>query len=193
MGYLTDSYYLTQIGCIWGFGLWKRSWLLYDYYCNDFLYFKKKNYDNFLFSNKYKYYLNNYLELIRKEKLKTWDIQINYIAAKNKMYFIAPRVNLVNNIGFSAASTSAFISNYYYPTQKIIPIIHPKRLKYKAINDIIYFNNLLKGGYLRIFLINIYFYLPKFVREVIKKIINFIKYHKNESNTNNRICNKSLE
>jgi hypothetical protein len=171
------SYYLSQIGCIWGFGIYKRSWQLYDLKPYDYQkFFNNKKTQQFIFSKKYQLYIKQYIEAINKDKLKTWDIQINYAAFKNNMFFITPSINLVNNIGFfNKKTTSAFLSNYFEEVGKLNKIKHPSLLVYKKTNDLIFFDNLLKGGYLRIFLIKIYLYLPEFIKNLVKLLIKILK------------------
>lgn len=166
-----DFYFLSQIPNIWGCGLYKRSWELYEKYPKNFeKILNSKNIKDYIFSEKFKYYTETYISAINKGKLNTWDIQIVFTMIKNRMYAITPSTNLINNIGFlSKEATNKFISNYYYPFEKKLSIKHPKKLIYKKENDIIYFNNLLQGGWLRLIAIRIYLFSPK----ILKKIIEF--------------------
>lgn len=173
---ISDSYYLTQMPNIWGCGIYKRSWMLYEKYPKNYKKILDLRSKDFIFSKKYNFYINTYIEAINNKKLNTWDIQLTYSLVKNKMFAIAPRVNLVNNVGFiNKEATNTFISNYYFSFGKIMPIIHPEKLIYKKENDIIYFDNLLKGGWLRLCLIKIYLYLPDNIKNYIKNFIVFLK------------------
>lgn len=132
---------------------------------------KKLLKNNYFFSKEYAFYLKNYIEAINQGKLKTWDLQISYVTAKNNKFFIFPKSNLVNNIGFNKDGTSPFILSYYQPTEKIFPLIHPQKFIYNSIYDVIYFDNLLKGGWLRLWLIKIYLDLPESLKKLVQKFL----------------------
>jgi hypothetical protein len=177
---INGSYYLTQIGSVWGGGFFKRLWEKYDLYCSDYKnVFKTLDKKNWFFSKKYRFYLKNYITAILHGKLKTWDLQLNFLAAKKRGYFINPTKNLVNNIGFNIDGTSSFISRYYKTFESVFPLKHPKKLIYNPNYDKIYFDNLLKGGWLRLWAIKIYFESPKFLKRLINNfLIIFSKFRK---------------
>ncbi|GIW63096.1 MAG: hypothetical protein KatS3mg090_0922 [Patescibacteria group bacterium] len=176
MNNLEHSYYLSQIGSVWGSGLFRRLWENYLLKPQNFreviLNLNKKKY---FFSPKYSFYLEMYIDAIVSAKLKTWDFQINLSMIKNNLYFIYPKSNLVNNLGYFKDPTSAFISSYYKDFEKIFPLRHPKKLEYNPEYDRIYFDNLLKGGWVRLWLIKIYLNLPDKIKNIIKSFIVFIK------------------
>lgn len=168
---LKESYYLSQMSSIWGAGLYRRLWKNYNLYHKDVEQVLK---DKPLFSNKYNFYLKNYIKAINQRKLKTWDLQISYITIKFDKFFIFPRANLVNNIGFNNEGTSPFISSYFKPTENIFPIKHPKKLGYNPKYDRIYFDNLLRGGWIRLWLIKIYLNLPEKLKALIKNFLTLL-------------------
>lgn len=173
---LRESYYLSQTGSVWGSGFFKRMWRYYEKYPKDFKrVFKELNRKKYFFSAKYRYYLNMYLNAIMRGRLRTWDLQINLAIAKQNKYFVYPKNNLVNNLGSFRDSTSAFIQSYYKDFEKIFPLRHPKKLKYNLTYDRIYFNNLLKGGWIRLWLINLYLHMPERLKNFIKKSIILFK------------------
>lgn len=154
---IKQSYYLTEIGDIWGMGLWKRSWNLYRPDIKDFSKLsKEEEYKSYFFSRKFRFYLETFCKAVIKGKLNTWDVQLIYAAVKNKMFFIAPKVNLVNNIGLGNKASNISLQTYYKSFGKIFPLLHPKKLIYNKTNDILYFDNLLKGGWLRLWGIKMY-------------------------------------
>lgn len=167
------SYFPTQLGSVWGMGIWKRSWKLYNREITGLKEFTYKNYNDYIFDRKYISYLRVFLKAIKKGKLNTWDFQLNYALIKNKKYCIAPSVNLVRNIGINRNSTNVFLQNYEKDCEEIFPLRHPKSLKYSKKRDIIYFNNLVKYFNIRIILINIYLSLSPESKAIISNIFSF--------------------
>jgi hypothetical protein len=155
-----DSYYLSKIGDIWGFGLWRRSWKLYNSEMNDLdKVSKTQEYKNYFFSPQYRFYLETFWKAIKSGKLKSWAMQLVYAAVKNNMYFITPSVNLVNNIGVNKKASNASLQSYYQDYGNPFPIKHLNKLKYHREYDVDYFKKMLSGGWLRLILIKIYLFL----------------------------------
>jgi hypothetical protein len=160
------SYYPTRIGEIWGFGLWKRSWKLYKSNIKDLEKVAQMDtYKSYFFSNKYRFYLEGFWKAIINGKLNSWAMQLVYAAAKNNMYFLAPSVNLVNNIGDINSATHVSLQKYTKDFGNPYPLKHPNELKYNKNYDKKYFDQMLKGGWLRIMLIRTYLLLPDFLKK----------------------------
>lgn len=167
------SYYLSKIGDIWGFGLWKRSWELYRSNMDDYdLVSKTANYNNYFFNRKYKFYLEMFWKAILLGKLDSWAMQLVYSAVKNNMFFIAPKVNMVNNIGSNRSASNVSVQEYYAPYTTPFPLIHPKQLKYFESNDTVYFDNMLKGGWGRLILIKLFLDLPLKTKKMLGNLVN---------------------
>lgn len=170
-----DSYYLSKLGDIWGFGLWKRSWKLYDAEMKDFsVISKKENYKTYFFDKKYKFYLETFWKAIIDGKLNSWAMQLVYSALKNEMYFITPKFNMVNNIGVNKAASNISLQTYYQTFNDPFPIKHPKKLIYSKTNDLKYFRNMLKGGWIRLILIRIYLLFSDKLKIMVNNFINKI-------------------
>jgi len=170
-----DSYYLSKIGDIWGFGLWRRSWKLYHSGMEDIEKISKTSeYKDYFFSRKYKFYLETFWKAIRRRKLDSWAMQLVYTAVRNNMYFITPKCNLVNNVGTNKKASNPSLQTYYQDLGNPFPIDHPGGLVYEKTKDTVYFDNMLKMGWIRLLLIRIYLFLPsdfkKTVNSIIKKI-----------------------
>jgi hypothetical protein len=170
------SYYLSQLGCFWGVGMWKRSWKLYDSKMSDLKSFRFYNYKDFIFSRNFFLYLKVFLNLIKENKLNTWDYQLTYSAIKNKKYFLAPSVNLVKNIGFGKTSTDPFLQKYKTRTYfvKKFRLNHPNKLIYDKAVDKIYFKEMYKLFHIRILLTVLFFTFPCKMRKNIARFIKFI-------------------
>jgi hypothetical protein len=171
------SYYLSQISCPWGMGIWKRSWELYDSNCNEYTYTRKqKKYKKHIFSDKYYFYIDSFIRAVDKKSLNTWDVQLNYLAAKNLQYFITPSKNLINNIGINHEGTNPFLSTYNKGTETIIPIRFSTVMNYDVSIDEKYFNHLLKGGWFRLWGIRIYLFSPHYLKKFIEIFtVNILK------------------
>lgn len=168
-----DSYYLSKMGSVWGFGLWKRSWKLYDSNMNDFNKVSDtERYRKYFFSRKYKFYLEMFWKTIKDGRLDSWAMQLVYTAVKNNMYFINPSANLVNNIGRSKLASNVSLQDYYHSYGNLLPLEHPESLEYVKKNDINYFRYTLSGGWLRLFLIKIYLFLPMSFKNIINRVFN---------------------
>lgn len=170
------SYYLSQLGCFWGVGMWRRSWLLYDSKISDIENFKYTNYRDYIFDRKFILYLKVFLNLVKENKLNTWDYQLTYSAIKNKKYFIGPSKNLVKNSGFGKASTNPFLQKYVTNTHYIdkFKLNHPKILTYNKSVDKIYFKKMYKFFHIRILLTVLFFQFPRKMRNIIAKVIKYI-------------------
>lgn len=175
-----DSYYLTEIGDIWGFGLWKRSWKLYSPHMTDINEVSKSQaYRLYFFNSAYRYYLESFWRAILSEKLDSWAMQLIYAAVRNNMYFISPVSNMVNNIGINKSASNISLQSYQAPFSDPFPLKHPRQLVYKSSYDIEYFRNMLKGGWVRLGLIRLYLISPKAIRGImtgLAKIFSGIQY-----------------
>ncbi|MGA2910819.1 MAG: hypothetical protein ABSE04_03430 [Candidatus Microgenomates bacterium] len=169
-----SSYYLSQIGCIWGIGMWRRSWKLYHSEIPNLKSFKYSDYENFIFSKKFFIYLKFFLDLVNKNKLNAWDYQLTYAAIRNKKYFLYPSLNLVDNIGLNKINTNPFLQNYRTGITfiKSFKIHHPKQLIYSHKRDEIYFNKMYRFSYARILLNLLYFAFPDNFRKIFNGIVN---------------------
>ena len=101
-----ESYYFSKIAHIWGWATWKRSWQKYDFQMRDFHIFLKNKTIEKIWKNKktQDYWLEKFYET-HSGKLDTWDYQWIYSIWKNTAVSIAPRVNLISNIGFNSMGT----------------------------------------------------------------------------------------
>lgn len=103
--------------------------------------------------------------------MKTWDFQLNYASINLRGYFIEPSKNLVNNIGFNKGQNPS-LSSHWKEFEIIFPLRHSKKLKYDPKNDIVLFNNSLKGGWIRLWLIKFYLDLPQNIKNLIQSLIS---------------------
>lgn len=171
-----DSYYLSEMGNIWGLGIWKRSWKLYDNDLRQLVDITYEKFRDYIFDRRYIIYLKTFLSALKKGDLNSWDYQLDYSVLKNRMYFLEPKVNLVKNIGINKKATNLSLQNYESETSKIFPLNYPKSLNYLDYNkerDVLHFNYLFKYFTIRILLVRIYLGLPAKVKGWVNKIITF--------------------
>lgn len=167
------SYHLSQIGGVWGMGIWRRSWKLYSSDVNDLGVLDYNLYKDFVFNKKYYAYLKFFLQLIKNGKLDTWDYQLAYTPIKNRMYFIGPSRNLIKNIGLNNKSTNLFLQDYKteITLEKGSNMKHPKKLVYLRKKDEIYFKEMYKLFYIRFVLNYLFYTLPSNIRSLISKVV----------------------
>ena len=173
--HVTDSKYsyrLSEIGCFWGLGIWRRSWNLYNPapFINNFSY---TDYKDYIFSRKYFVYLKFFLDLVNKNMLAAWDYQFVYSAIKSRSYFISPTLNLVSNIGLNSASTNLFLQDYKTSVSfdDKFKIVHPKIIAYSKKEDKKYFDIMYKFFYPRIILNKVFYLFPVKVRNYLSSFL----------------------
>lgn len=123
-----SSFAFQNLGPIWGWASWKRTWQKYDFN----LTFDEKTFMNVI---KVKYpdeKIQNYWKWIyryqRRNIIDTWDIQLAISLLYNRMISIVPYVNLTCNIGFGEDSTHTLVDHNgesAIKTESIMPIIYP--------------------------------------------------------------------
>lgn len=166
---------LTRLPNIWGCGLYKRTWDLYDQKLKKWLVVKNNPSFQRKFINKkiFYYFETWYDEITIKNNYFTWDIQLAFLSFYYNKFFIAPRLNFVKNIGFKSG-TSAFVVHYKMDLEKG-RLIFDKNLKYNLDLDKKFFDYLLTGGWLRLILIRI-FVKYKFIQPIFKSLVKFLNY-----------------
>lgn len=106
------SYLFSKFGSIWGWATWKRAWSHYDVTMkswadpkNQKAVEKRLQNRNLWRDKKWSY------DRYHAGKKDSWDYQWEYAMLVNSGVSIVPRVNLIENIGFSADSTHTKGSN----------------------------------------------------------------------------------
>ena len=94
-----DKFYFSQYFAIWGWATWRRAWLEYDKDMKAWPEIRR----SLILKDKYGPYLGSVLESLCQStyegKCDTWDIQW-FISCLNKDGLcIAPKINLISNIG----------------------------------------------------------------------------------------------
>lgn len=105
---ITSDYYFSKCAGTWGWATWRRAWKKND--CNmqnypSFL--KNKQFDKTFKTQAEKVYWKSLLDSIYLNfiELQSWDYQWFLTIWQNNAILIAPKYNLVTNIGFSIDAT----------------------------------------------------------------------------------------
>lgn len=96
----TPSYFLSNIISIWGWGTWRRAWLLYDVEMENYKdinlirILKERKTANFIIRG-----LKDIFRITNSSLVDTWDYQWLFTCLLNQGLCITPKVNLIENIG----------------------------------------------------------------------------------------------
>jgi len=132
------SYYFARLMHCWGWASWADRWKQYQFDLKDY---DEKNIEKFSPDKNVQGYWLKILDMIKEEKIDTWDYQWTFKIVEKDGLCINPSINLVSNIGYGGDSTHTFDKgnpNANLPTFDLKEIIHPKKveLDWEAINYI---------------------------------------------------------
>lgn len=101
-----NSYYFSRYCHVWGWATWKDRWEKYDVKMTDYDDNKYRKISESIISDKeiINYY-RRLFDIVKNDKLDTWDFQWVWTVWKNDGVSIIPNVNLVKNIGFGEEAT----------------------------------------------------------------------------------------
>jgi hypothetical protein len=133
---IKESYFFSKYFYIWGWATWRRAWKKND--------LKLKEYQRVKKEEKLKEYYHNFVERILREKrvkdvlnkkVNSWAIPWSVSHQLNKSLSITPKINLVENIGFSEDSTHTKENKWdkkflgHKSNEMKFPLEHPKEVK----------------------------------------------------------------
>lgn len=100
------SYYFSRFCHVWGWATWRDRWEKYDVKMCDYNDDKYNSIANNVIKDKeiISYY-KRLFDLVKSNKLDTWDFQWVWTVWKNDGLSVIPNVNLVKNIGFGEEAT----------------------------------------------------------------------------------------
>ena len=168
---ISESYFFSKIYAIWGWATWRRSWMKYDIDMNNWPEFRNNKQLTWIFNDKeiIEYYTSMFQATYSK-RINTWDIQWVYSCIFNNGLALAPRKNLISNIGNTGTHTDSKISifiNMPTGTININNIKHPVFVIPNILCDkVAWYNILTEGNKLK-------YYIIKFMKRI--KIYNYIK------------------
>jgi hypothetical protein len=129
-GNSNQSYFFSQLTHVWGWATWRNSWARYDQHLKNWPEIKQADLLNEIFDRPgtAAYWTNIFDAMHDGTGPNTWDYQWTYTNLIHNALSIAPKVNLVKNIGFDrdATHTVAAADIYKINSQAIaFPLIHP--------------------------------------------------------------------
>lgn len=124
------SYYFSIYGGIWGWASWRRAWRHYDVHMTSWPENRRAARHSAAFpSIKESRYFETVWDATYAGSIDTWDYQWTYACRMHGLLVVAPRVNLVSNIGFridAARTRDACDPLARLPVQSIeLPLRHP--------------------------------------------------------------------
>lgn len=129
----TASYYFSRISHVWGWASWRRAWNDYDKKLRSFsrrAFWRKLNtaYRDPIIAE----YFMKIFDRLRREKIDTWDFQLQFTNLFHDGLTIIPNVNLISNVGFGPDATHTLETdseNAGLSTHRLGPLVHPDRLE----------------------------------------------------------------
>jgi hypothetical protein len=126
---LPQSYFFTKIPCCWGWATWRRAWSLYDFDMAHWESYRESGGWEFFGSNAA--YLKHVFEEGRKNEIDTWDHQWAFTCLLHHGLSVAPKVPLIQNIGFRADATHTTAGNRFAMQRSeelAFPLTHPREV-----------------------------------------------------------------
>jgi len=136
---IEGSYYLSKFPHIWGWATWRRIWEKYESNLSSWPDSKQAIQEFLGDALCYAPHIKRFEEAYVNQDDLMWDYMLVYSLYKNKGYSIAPRCNMVTNIGFAldALHTKNIFSREsrrpVYPMP--FPLTHPTALEFKIEKD----------------------------------------------------------
>ncbi len=167
-----DSYFFSRYKGCWGWATWRRAWKNMDFNM-DWLVSdcRERVINNMGFSDISVAYWENRIDQIQKGVVSAWDWQWYFSMASQGQLCIFPKHNLAANIGFGFEATHTSIKprKEYLETEEIsFPLNHPAHVLANNVHDELFENKKIKSS----LLIRL---TPRWVKVIIKKILNFIQ------------------
>jgi hypothetical protein len=137
---IKESYYFSTLNDIWGWATWQRAWQHFDLLMTDYEEYKKRKLlETYVGSKDIALWLEIYLDRAASHSAPIWSSQWSYAMARNNGLIIAPKYNLVRNIGFDGSGTNSQDKswNYYseFKTEEIGKLTHPKFISPNRVLD----------------------------------------------------------
>lgn len=133
------SYYFTKHIHIWGWATWARAWKKNDITMKNWPEIKKSGALSQLFKHRrYNFYWCHYFGILAENRVNSWAGPWVYSVWKESGLSIAPKTNLITNIGFGENATHTNRKSIYagMQTEEMeFPLVHPKYVLADAKKD----------------------------------------------------------
>ena len=99
-----EDYLFTRYPSIWGWASWRRVWVDYDV---NIVLWNEYSFDISMLvpSLRVRKKITQFFNLVSSRKIDTWDYQVSFLLWITSRLSIAPRFNLIENIGFGPQAT----------------------------------------------------------------------------------------
>jgi len=125
-----DSYYFSRYSHIWGWASWRRAWDRYELGMEAWPEFRRRGLLSQYFPRaSERYYWDSILQYVYEGHIDTWDYQWVFSVLANSGMSIAPRRNLVRNLGFHPEAThtrGASVYSELAAEELELPLSHPR-------------------------------------------------------------------
>jgi hypothetical protein len=133
------SYFFTHHPWTWGWASWRRAWRHNDFHLATWDARQNELRASFASNWERQYWISTF-EQARRDLRKTdcWDFQWNFSCRTNGGVSIAPRNNLIENLGFGADSThtASDMSRLAVKTKPLgFPLTHPEKISIDRYAD----------------------------------------------------------
>ncbi len=164
-----DSYYFSQVAQTWGWATWQRAFNTYEFYLESWEEIRKTDkLKKILPDYAVREYWSNLFDNVKNNKKArdgTWDVQWFYNVLIHDGISIAPKRNLITNIGFgegAGSTVNVLDQNANMPRYPMeFPLQHPKEIK---------FNNPQADNYT-------FWYIYDINKGAKKKVKSFLRYY----------------
>ena len=103
---VASNYYFSKYAGTWGWATWRRAWKMNDWSMKEYPKFlKNKQFDKTFKTHEEKVYWKKLFDSVYINFTEYWDYQWFLTIWQNNAILIAPKYNLVTNIGFSIDAT----------------------------------------------------------------------------------------
>ena len=172
---IPNSYFFSRHPKIWGWATWARVWKSYNSRISNWPELKETSLlrDNLRTRKGAATWRQNF-NLVFWKRLDTWDYQLVLNLWRNNLLSVVPKANLVSNIGFGGEATHTLDPSSPFsalPTQEIEwPLDHPSTISANDQADLLSELRLFQRSWISRSQLALYFFFPKFLRQLIDRI-----------------------
>lgn len=126
-----ESYVFSRYYCVWGWATWRRAWAYYDIALPAWERQKEDRQLQGFYSQPFmRDAVGAGFDLVRQNKIDTWDIQWSYSCLFQSGLCVVPRVNLISNIGTVGHHSAAADRNHFKPVFRLDTdaLVHPAQM-----------------------------------------------------------------
>jgi hypothetical protein len=128
---IAESYYFSRFYSIWGWATWKRAWEFYELDMSSWPKYKNSGQLSIFYPDKtVKNFYETIFQSTYEDKIDTWDYQWIYSCISANGFAIAPKYNLISNIGLTGVHSNKKNKFNEMPTKSIDlnKVIHQQRV-----------------------------------------------------------------